>query len=163
MFHRLLTTKALITQGIYHDTRSRGMSRMSKMFTFEIFNTTLLQLKMLNFDANPIRLNIWLQSCDKIIHSQNNSLFVNISKAVSETSDSFPLIMSHFWSRLKLFEICYFRQSILFPTRWCSSIPNSTCHLVTPGCGHGSNRHLTNTATVGRGGNKKTRIKANEK
>ena len=48
------------------------------------------------------KLDIWLQSSEKCINDKNNkkqknynTVFANISKAISPTSDSFPLIMSH--------------------------------------------------------------------
>ena len=50
----------------------------------------------------PLGLDIKLQSYDQFIIVENNtiqrnlnSLFANISKSISVTSDSFPLIMSH--------------------------------------------------------------------
>ena len=57
----------------------------------------------------PLELNIWLQSCETFINSQNNmkqtnldSFFTNISIVsivLSVTSDSFPLIISHVTQR----------------------------------------------------------------
>ena len=50
----------------------------------------------------PLELDIWLQSYEQFINTENNikqrnlnSFFANISKTISATSDSFPLIMSH--------------------------------------------------------------------
>ena len=49
----------------------------------------------------PLKLDIWLQSYEQFIKAENNikqknlnSFFANISKTLSATSDSFPLIMS---------------------------------------------------------------------
>ena len=56
---------------------------------------------MLHFDANPITIT-WLQSYEECVHAKNNikqrnwnTVFANISKPISPTSDSFLLIMSH--------------------------------------------------------------------
>ena len=52
--------------------------------------------KMLNFDANPLQLDIWLQSYEGFDRAKNkikqmnlNTVFANISKTTSPTSDSF--------------------------------------------------------------------------
>ena len=55
----------------------------------------------------PLKLDIRLQSYEQFINTQNNvkqndfnSFFANISKTISATSDSFPLILSHIVFRL---------------------------------------------------------------
>ena len=52
----------------------------------------------------PLELDIWLQSYDAFVNTKNNTqqknlntVFANISRTISPTSDSFPLIMSHIW------------------------------------------------------------------
>ena len=56
----------------------------------------------------PLELDIWLQSYKQFINAENNikqwnynSFFVNISKTISETSDSFP----HFQMTQKTLDI----------------------------------------------------------
>ena len=76
----------------------RGMNHMSKIFYFAISTSSA------NVIQTPLVLNIWLQSCVRIVceNSQNNikqknwdSFFANISNEISTTSDSLPLIMPH--------------------------------------------------------------------
>ena len=50
----------------------------------------------------PLQLDIWLQSYEEFVNGKNNikqrnwnTVFANISKPLSPTSDSFLLIMSH--------------------------------------------------------------------
>ena len=50
----------------------------------------------------PLQLDIWLQSSEEFVNIKNNikqrnlnTIFANISKTTSPTSDSFLLIMSH--------------------------------------------------------------------
>ena len=83
-------------------TWSREMSHLSKMFNSH-FLTPLSQshnFEMLHFYANPLQLDIWLQSYEEFVNAKNNikqrnwnTVFANISKPISPTSDSFLLII----------------------------------------------------------------------
>ena len=83
-------------------TRSREMSHLSKI-SISIFLHHILITQMLHIDADPITIGyIWLQSYEGFVNAKNSikqrnwhTVFANISKPISPTSDSFLLIMSH--------------------------------------------------------------------
>ena len=61
----------------------------------------------------PFKLDIWLQSYEDFVNAKNNikhknlnTVFANISKTTSPTSDSFLWIMSHIW-KFCFWEIVY--------------------------------------------------------
>ena len=56
----------------------------------------------------PSQLDIWLQSYEEFVNAKNNinqrtwnTVFANISKPISPTSESFLLIMSHIHSSVR--------------------------------------------------------------
>ena len=78
------------------------MSRLLRIFNFDIITPLSGNLKLLHFYAIPIRIRyivpeLWaIFKCWKQYKQKNlTSFFANISKTTSATSDSFPLIMSH--------------------------------------------------------------------
>ena len=63
---------------------------------------TFKMLKCFILLQTPLQLDNWLQSYDEFVNAKNNikqrnlnTVFANISKTTSPTSDSFLLIMSH--------------------------------------------------------------------
>ena len=83
-------------------TRSRGMSHLSKMSISNFLHHFLRTLKCFILMQTPLRLDIWLQGYEGFHNAKNNmkqrnlnTVFANISKTTSPTSDSFLLIMSH--------------------------------------------------------------------
>ena len=83
-------------------TRSREMSHLSKI-SISIFLHHFLKIsKCFILMQTPLQLDIWLQSYEGFDNAKNkmkqrnlNTVFANISKTISPTSDSFLLIMSH--------------------------------------------------------------------
>ena len=74
----------------------------SQNFNFYFLTPLFQNSKMLHFDANLLQLDIWLQNYDGFDNAKDNmkqrnlnTVFANISKPTSPTSDSFLLIMSH--------------------------------------------------------------------
>ena len=83
----------------------KGNKSLVENFNFFFLTPLIQNFKMLHFDANPLQLDIWLQSYEGFDNVKNNikqrnlnTVFANISKTTSPTSDSFFLIMSHLWS-----------------------------------------------------------------
>ena len=73
-----------------------------RIFQFLFSNTTFSCLKCFILMQTPLQLDIWLQSSEESVYAKNNikqrnlnTVFANISKTTSQTSDSFLLIMSH--------------------------------------------------------------------
>ena len=86
---------------LWHD---QGKWVTCRKFHFYFLTPLYHNFKVLHFDANPITIGyIWLQSCEGFINNAKNNIkqrnlntvFANISKKTSPTSDSFLLIMSH--------------------------------------------------------------------
>ena len=85
-----------------HVTWSREMSHLSKILILIFLNHFLVTLKCFILMQTLLRLYIWLQSYEGFVAAKNNikernlnTVFANISKITSPTSDSFLLIMSH--------------------------------------------------------------------
>ena len=85
-------------------TWSREMSPLSKISIPIFLHQFLLTSKCFILMQTPLQLDIWLQSYEEFDNAKNsikqrnwNAVFVNISKPISPTSDSFLLIMSHIW------------------------------------------------------------------
>ena len=81
----------------------------------EIFNSyflTPLSHNCFILMQTPLQLDIWLQSYEEFVNVKNvikqrnwNTVFANISKPISQTSDSFLLIMSHILIKSKYNEL----------------------------------------------------------
>ena len=105
-------------QYLEYVTRSRGMSHLSKKKFFYFLTPLSQTFKMLHFDANRAHYN-WisgygvmkdltmLKPKNNIKQKNFNTVFANISKTTSPTSDSFLLIMSHMWPIQKV-HLVYF-------------------------------------------------------
>ena len=77
------------------------MSHLSKISISIFLHHFLKILKGFILMQTPLQLDIWLQSYEEFVNAKNNikqrnwnTVFANISKPISPTSDSFPLIMS---------------------------------------------------------------------
>ena len=82
--------------------RSRKMSHLSKIPISIFLHHFLKTLKRFILMQTPLQMNIWLQSYEGFDNAKNNmkqrnlnTVFANIPKTTSPTSDSFLLIMSH--------------------------------------------------------------------
>ena len=83
-------------------TRSREMGHLSKNSISIFLHHFLITSKCFIFMQTPLQLDIWLQSYEGFDNTKNNmkqsnlnTVFANISKTTSPTSDSFHVIMSH--------------------------------------------------------------------
>ena len=83
-------------------TWSREMSHLSKISIPIFLHLFLITTKCLILMQTPLHFNIWLQSYEGYVNAKNNikqrnlnTVFANISKTTSPTSNSFLLIMSH--------------------------------------------------------------------
>ena len=83
-------------------TRSREMSHLWKISISIFLHHFLKTSKCFILMQTPIQLDIWLQNYEGFDNTKNtmkqrnlNTVFANISKTTSPTSDSFLLIMSH--------------------------------------------------------------------
>ena len=109
----------------YNVTWSREMSHSSKIYFFIFFHHFIITLKCFILMQTPLQLDIWLQSYEWFINGKNNikqrnlnTVFANISKTTSPTSDSFLLIMSPILSGKSLKFEFLFRSSKIV---WCYS------------------------------------------
>ena len=73
----------------------KGNESLVENFNFYFLTPLSHHLKMLHFDANPLQLDIWLQSYEGFDNAKNNmkqkhlnTVFVNISKTASPTHSS---------------------------------------------------------------------------
>ena len=80
----------------------KGNESLVENVNFNFLIPPSQHIKVLHLDANPLQLDIWLQSYDGFDNAKNNMKqrnlntgFANISKTTFLTSDSFLLIMSH--------------------------------------------------------------------
>ena len=93
------------TEIITYVTWSREMSHLSKMSIPIFLHHFLITAKCFILMQTPLQLDIWLQSYEEFDNAKNNmkqrnlkTVFANISKTTTPTSDSFLLIMSHLLS-----------------------------------------------------------------
>ena len=80
----------------------KGNESLEENFNFYFLNHLLITSKCFILMQTPLQLDIWLQSYEGFDNFKNsmkqrnlNTVFDNISKTTSPTSDSFLLIMSH--------------------------------------------------------------------
>ena len=137
IFHWLNTDIFLsASTQFWHD---QGKWVTCRKFQFLLSYTTFSKLQnAFILMQTPLQLDIWLQSYEGFDHAKNNmkqrnlnTVFANISKTLSPTSDSFLLIMSQFWFLpwwhdelwyLEQFDLLYFNSGIL---TWWNRIRSS--------------------------------------
>ena len=80
----------------------KGNESLVENFNFNFLTPLYYNFTMLLLMQTPLLLDIWLQSYEGFDNAKNNmkqrnwnTVFANISKTTSPTSDSFLLIMSH--------------------------------------------------------------------
>ena len=88
-------------------TRSRKMSHLSKISISIFWHHFLKTLKCFILMQTLLQLDIWLQSYEGFDYAKNNmkqrnlnTVYANILKTTSPTSDSFLLIMSQVWCNM---------------------------------------------------------------
>ena len=98
-FHICTKSNVMLYYYTWYVTRSREMSHFPiSIFLHHFLRTSKCFILM----QTPLQLDIWLRSYERFDNAKNNikqrnlnTVFANISKTTSPTSDSFLLIMSH--------------------------------------------------------------------
>ena len=89
---------------LWHDQGEWVTCRQNSVLTFQY--KWLVHSKNSILIQTPSKSDIWLQRYEQFFNSKNNVIHKNLppflacySKSIFPTSDSFPLIMSHFWNK----------------------------------------------------------------